>query len=255
MANLYTGKMAAIFDAMYQTFIDYDQEYKFYNNLIQANNCNSILEIGSGTGNLAKRFQKNNQNYIGLDYSISMIDIAQERNKNCVFIHGDMREFELENPVDAILITGRSTSYLINNEDINNTFTSLSKNLNDDGIIIFDFIDANRFIPFTKENQTILHEATYEGINYIRESHWKTTSLENFMLEWNAQYYTIKNGEKEIISDDFSTVRVFTLNEMELFLYLNNFEIIKTIDRKTYAYDTFVIVAKKKCHKKNPKRT
>jgi SAM-dependent methyltransferase len=184
-----------------------------------------------------------------------MIDIAQERNKNCVFIHGDMREFELENPVDAILITGRSTSYLINNEDINNTFTSLSKNLNDDGIIIFDFIDANRFIPFTKENQTILHEATYEGINYIRESHWKTTSLENFMLEWNAQYYTIKNGEKEIISDDFSTVRVFTLNEMELFLYLNNFEIIKTIDRKTYAYDTFVIVAKKKCHKKNPKRT
>jgi ubiquinone/menaquinone biosynthesis C-methylase UbiE len=67
MANLYTGKMAAIFDAMYQTFIDYDQEYKFYNNLIQANNCNSILEIGSGTGNLAKRFQKNNQNYIGLD--------------------------------------------------------------------------------------------------------------------------------------------------------------------------------------------
>jgi hypothetical protein len=33
---------------------------------------------------------------------------------------------------------------------------------------------------------------------------------------------------------------------MQLFLYLNNFEIIKTIDRKTYAYDTYVIVAKKK---------
>jgi hypothetical protein len=27
-------------------------------------------------------------------------------------------------------------------------------------------------------------------------------------------------------------------------LYLNNFEILKTIDRKTYAYDTYVIVAK-----------
>ncbi|MNY67984.1 hypothetical protein D3C86_2056750 [compost metagenome] len=66
------------------------------------------------------------------------------------------------------------------------------------------------------------------------------------MLEWTAQYYTLVDGKKEIIENDFSTVRVFTLNEIQLFLYLNNFDIIKTIDRKTYAYDTFVIVAKKR---------
>jgi ubiquinone/menaquinone biosynthesis C-methylase UbiE len=246
MANLFNGKMAAIFDAMYQTFIDYDEEYEFYNRLIQEKKCNSVLEIGSGTGNLAKRFQEHNQDYKGLDYSQSMIEIAQERNKDSIFIHGDMRNFELDNPVDAIIITGRSTSYLINNEDIIDTLESVSRNLNPEGILIFDFIDANRFIPFIKENKTILHEAVHEGINYIRESHWETTPLENFMLDWSAQYYTIMNDEKEIILDDFSTVRVFTLNEIELFLYLNNFEIIKTIDRKTYAYDTYVIMAKKK---------
>jgi SAM-dependent methyltransferase len=243
--NLFTGKMAAIFDAMYQTFINYDEEYEFYNSLIQEKNCKSILEIGSGTGNLAKRFQENNQDYKGLDYSQSMIAIAQERNKNSLFIHGDMRNFELEKPVDAVIITGRSTSYLINNEDILDTFESVYKNLNQNGVLIFDFIDANRFIPFIKENQSILHEAAYEGINYIRESHWETTPLENFMLNWSAQYYKIADNKKEILLDDFSTVRVFTLNEIELFLYLNNFEIIKTIDRKTYAYDTYVIMAKK----------
>lgn len=246
MANLYDGKMAAIFDAMYQTFIDYDQEYHFYNSLIQENNCKTILEIGSGTGNLAKRFQENNQDYMGLDYSQSMIAIAKERNKNSSFIHGDMRAFELEKPVDCILITGRSTSYLITNEDVNNTFSSICKNLNKDGIVIFDFIDANRFIPFAKENQAIIHQAEYEKIKYYRNSNWKPTSSENFMLEWTAQYYTLKKDEKEIIADDFSTVRVFTLNEVQLFLYLNGFEIIKTIDRKTYAYDTYAILARKK---------
>jgi SAM-dependent methyltransferase len=245
MANLYIGEMAAIFDAMYQTFIDYDEEYEFYNTLIQEKKCNSILEIGSGTGNLAKRFQQNNQNYLGLDYSQSMIDIAQERNKNSIFIQGDMRNFVLDNPVDAIIITGRSTSYLTNNEDVIDTFESVYKNLSPNGILIFDFIDANRFIPFVKENQTILHEAAYEGIKYIRESHWETTPMENFMLDWSAQYYKIVDNEKEILLDDFSTVRVFTLNEMQLFLYLNNFEIVKTIDRKTYAYDTYVIMARK----------
>ncbi|MRX39819.1 methyltransferase domain-containing protein [Flavobacterium sp. LC2016-23] len=247
MANLYDGKMAAIYDAMYQTFVNYDEEYAFYNNLIQENNCSSILEIGSGTGNLAKRFEENNQNYLGLDYSESMIEIAKERNKNCAFIQGDMRDFKLDQPVDAILITGRSTSYLITNNDINKTFDALYKNSKEHGIIIFDFIDANRFIPFIKENLLITHEAAYENVNYKRDSHWDVNqSLENFMLDWSAEYYTVVNGKKEVIENDFSTVRVFTRNEIELFLYLNNFEILKTIDRKTYAYDTYVIVAKKK---------
>ncbi|TCN52041.1 class I SAM-dependent methyltransferase [Flavobacterium circumlabens] len=247
MANLYDGKMAAIYDAMYQTFVNYDEEYAFYNTLIQENNCSSILEIGSGTGNLAKRFDENKQNYQGLDYSESMIEIAKERNQNCSFIQGDMRDFTLDNPVDAILITGRSTSYLISNSDINRTFDSLYKNSSDNGIIIFDFIDANRFIPFIKENLLITHEADYENVNYKRDSHWDINdSQENFMLDWSAEYYTVVSGKKEVIENDFSTVRVFTLNEIELFLYLNNFEILKVIDRKTYAYDTYVIVAKKK---------
>ncbi|WP_343697470.1 class I SAM-dependent methyltransferase [Flavobacterium sp.] len=247
MANLYDGKMAAIYDAMYQTFVNYDEEYNFYNNLIENNKTSSILEIGSGTGNLAKRFNQNNQNYQGLDYSEDMISIAKERNKDCIFNKGDMRDFKLDNPVDSILITGRSTSYLISNDDVNRTFDSVHKNLNPNGILIFDFIDANRFIPFTKENPIIIHEAEYENVQYIRESHWDTNNaLENFMLEWTAKYYAVENGEKKIIENDFSTVRVFTRNEIELFLYLNNFEILQTIDRKTYAYDTYVIVAQKK---------
>ncbi|MFT5244377.1 MAG: ubiquinone/menaquinone biosynthesis C-methylase UbiE [Psychroserpens sp.] len=246
MATLYDGKMAAIYDAMYQRFVDYDEEYDFYNSFIQGNNCKTILEIGSGTGNLAKRFKEHGHDYIGLDYSKSMISIAQERNENCTFIQGDMRDFNLEKQVDAIIITGRSTSYLTTNEDVNETFASLFNNISQEGIIVFDFIDANRFIPYINENQKIIHKADSEGINYIRESHWETTTLDNFMVEWNAKYYTVINEKKDLIANDFSTVRVFTLNEIQLFLYLNNFEIIKTIDRKTYAYDTYVIVAKKR---------
>jgi SAM-dependent methyltransferase len=204
------------------------------------------LEIGSGTGNLAKRFKENQQDYTGLDYSESMIAIARERNKNCTFIQGDMRDFNLEKKVDAIIITGRSTSYLTTNEDVNETFASLFNNITEDGIIVFYFIDANRFIPFINENQKIIHQAAHEGTTYIRESKWETTSLDNFMVEWDAKYYIFIGGKKDLIANDFSTVRVFTVNEIQLFLYLNNFEIIKTIDCKTYAYDTYVIVAKKK---------
>jgi ubiquinone/menaquinone biosynthesis C-methylase UbiE len=37
-----------------------------------------------GTGNLAKRFKKNQQDYTGLEYSQSMIAIAQKRNETAL---------------------------------------------------------------------------------------------------------------------------------------------------------------------------
>jgi hypothetical protein len=69
--------------------------------------------------------------------------------------------------------------------------------------------------------------------------------MENFMLDWTAKYYITNDTENILIATDYSTVRVFILNEIQLFLYLNNFEILKTIDKKTYAYNNYVIVAKK----------
>ncbi|WP_310555507.1 class I SAM-dependent methyltransferase [Flavobacterium sp.] len=246
MASLYDGEMAKVYDLMYQTFVDYDEEYHFYNTLIVKNNCKNVLEIGSGTGNLAKRFYENNFDYLGLDFSQDMINIAKERNPNVTFIQSDMRNFSLTKKKDSIIITGRTTSYLITNEDVNGTFASVYRNLSENGIFCFDFIDANRFIPYTIENKLIVHHAEYDGIKYYREGNWEIATLENFMLDWTANYYTLTNDIKTLIGSDLSTVRVFTLNEIQLFLYLNNFEIIETIDRKTYAYDTYVIVAKKK---------
>jgi hypothetical protein len=67
--------------------------------------------------------------------------------------------FQSWKQVDAIIITGRSTSYLTTNDDLNETFASLFNNITEEGIIAFDFIDANRFIPYINENQKIIHKA------------------------------------------------------------------------------------------------
>lgn len=246
MASLFNDKMAEIYDVMYQNFVDYDEEFSFYQRIIQTHGSTSILELGCGTGNLALRFFQNKQDYIGLDASEDMLAIAQKRTSKSTFLLGDMREFDLDSPVDAILITGRSTSYLLSNEDVYYCFDSVAQNLTPDGLFVFDFIDANRYIPYTETHPLISHQAEYNGTTYYRDSQWKTTTADNFMMEWTALYYTESEGEKVIISEDFSTVRVFTLNEIQLFLHLKSFEIIEIIDRKTYAYDTYVIIAKKR---------
>jgi capsular polysaccharide biosynthesis protein len=57
----------AIYD-MYQTFVDYDEEYAFYNAFIQENNCKTILEIGSGTAIWPNDLKKTSK-ITGLEYT------------------------------------------------------------------------------------------------------------------------------------------------------------------------------------------
>jgi ubiquinone/menaquinone biosynthesis C-methylase UbiE len=111
MSNLYND-LATIYDKMYQTFIDYEEEYHFYNHLIQQFQKTNVLEIGSGTGHLAKYFHAANFDYLGLDYSIEMIEIAKSRVPNIAFLQGDMRHFFLKKPIESVIITARTISYL-----------------------------------------------------------------------------------------------------------------------------------------------
>lgn len=78
MDNLYSD-FTKKYEAMYQTFID-DEEYLFYSQILKKYKKDNLLEIGSGTGNLAHHFSQNNFDYQGLDYSEVMIKMAKSKN-------------------------------------------------------------------------------------------------------------------------------------------------------------------------------
>ena len=58
MHELYDTNLAKVYDEIYQGFIDYPQEYKFYKNICQRYGASNILEIACGTGNLTPFFIK-----------------------------------------------------------------------------------------------------------------------------------------------------------------------------------------------------
>ena len=66
---------------MYQHIFDYDEEYNFYDSILKKNNCTNILEIGCGSGMLARRFLKNGYSYLGLDLFNEMLNIARNEVK------------------------------------------------------------------------------------------------------------------------------------------------------------------------------
>lgn len=246
MTNLYNNKLSSTYDNMYQGFIDYTLEYNFYAGICSKYKSSTILEIACGSGNLAKPFSQNFNSYTGLDISDSMLDIATKRYPMGTFIKGDMRSFKSSTLYDSILITGRSTSYLISDKDILNTFDVIMNSLEKSGVFIFDFIDAARFVPFVDENKYITHKSEYNGKQYYRKSEWvnKKKSSAN-LINWKADYFGIEQDKHSFIGNDTSTFRCFTKDEIKLLLSKKGFQILELIDRKTYAFDSYVAVCKK----------
>jgi SAM-dependent methyltransferase len=245
MQSLYTDGFEHIYDAMYQTFIDYDAEFMFYNAIKEKHAKKQILELGCGSGNLARKFIQAEVDYTGLDLSEAMVTLSCEKNPKGTFIQGDITNFSLDKKVDFTIITGRTTSYLLTNEDVSNALKSIADNLEKDGILCFDFIDASRFFKDIKGGKKVEHSATLNGKQYYRESYLKETTQNNFMFSWDAVYYQDNMDASNIITKDASVVRAFTKEEWELLLYLNGFKVLEFIDRKSYFFDTYVVVAKK----------
>lgn len=244
MSNLYHD-LAGVYEAMYQSFIDYEAEFHFYSGILNNYQKTSILEIGSGTGNLAQYFCKHDFTYSGLDYSPDMIALARAKGIDASFTVGDMRSFELDQRFESVIMAGRTISYLLLNEEVMQTFSNSFRHLLPKGVLCFDFIDASQFIPSLIKEKTIEHEATFDGIHYRRKSDWKVQLDTGMGLDWDATYFkNTANGWVEI-GTDHSSIRTFTLHEIEIFLALNHFQINEVIARPSYAFPTYVIVAQR----------
>jgi ubiquinone/menaquinone biosynthesis C-methylase UbiE len=239
--------LASLYDSMYQTFINYDEEYFFYKNLIAPFQPKSILEIGCGTGQLAYRFHQNVKNteggkidYTGLDFSDDMLKIARKRSPNTDFRQGDMTRLKLDKKFDAILITGRTLSYITKNKGLTDTFKGIHKTLKPKGVLIFDVIDAFEFIKNMDEKEVVTHHATHENTRFKRESRYKKNLKEGWTWDWSSTFFTQNEGVFTEIAHDKATLRAFLEQEIRLFLELCGFELKNVLRQKTYAFETLV---------------
>jgi SAM-dependent methyltransferase len=224
MTKLYST-LASIYHEMYQHVFDYDKEYSFYNSILKKNNCRSILEVGCGSGMLARRFLKNGYKYLGVDLFNEMLNIARDEINVDAFIQSDMRNLSFEQKFDSILITGRSLAYVTENKGIIDTLSGIRKLLEDKGVFVFGIFEANGiFDNFGDFEQDIQHN----NKRIRRLSKLKKNLETGWTYDWYAKYIIEENG---IVSeyDDLTTLRAFTKDEILLFLKLTGFRVKELI--------------------------
>ncbi len=237
MTQLYST-LATVYHEMYQHVFDYDQEFEFYDKLLRRNNCRKILEIGCGSGMLARRFVLNGYDYLGLDLYDEMLAIARAEVPSGRFIQCDMRNLAFDGEFDAVLITGRSIAYVTENKGILDTLNGVCLALRDHGMFVFGVFEANGiFDNFNDFEQEIRH-----GNKTIRRiSTMKMNLATGWTYDWHAKYLIGQEGVQTEY-EDLTTLRAFTGDEILLFLKLTGFVTTEVINEAK----TMTFIAEKK---------
>lgn len=236
MTQLYST-LANIYHQIYQHIFDYDKEFVFYDAILKRNNCQKVLEVGCGSGMLARRFIDHGYDYLGVDLFNEMLEIARSEAQSDRFIQCDMRSLAFNNQFDAVLITGRSIAYVIENQGIQDTLVGVFKSLKNNGILVFDVFEASGiFDNFNDFEQNF--EINDRKIK--RVSKLKMNLATGWTYDWHAKYIIEQNGETTEY-DDITTLRAFTKDEISLFLKLTGFKIKEIIEEPK----TFTIIAEK----------
>lgn len=102
-----------------------------------------VLDMGCGTGNLTMELAACGYDMIGIDNSQEMLSCAlikrEKAGLDILYLHQDMREFELYGTVEAVVCICDSINYILEYDELVQVFSLVNNYLEPGGIFIFDF--------------------------------------------------------------------------------------------------------------------
>lgn len=140
-----------------------------------------LLELGCGTGSMTQLLAKQGFDMIGIDNSIEMLEIAQEKaikdNFDILYLNQDMREFELYGTVNACVSICDSMNYILELDDLAEVFRLANNYLEPSGYFIFDLNTEYKYqtqmadftIAEDKEDHSFIWENYYDEAEKINE--------------------------------------------------------------------------------------
>jgi SAM-dependent methyltransferase len=144
---------------------DYADEAAFFKRLFQAENAKTILELGSGGGNVAW-FLKKDFTLTLTDISGEMLTESKKQNPELEHIEGDMRALRLGKTFDGVLIHD-AIMYMTSEEDLRAALVTAYEHCKPGGavVIVPDWV-AETFRPHTT------HEGEDAGERGVRYLEW-----------------------------------------------------------------------------------
>jgi SAM-dependent methyltransferase len=208
--------LAAGYDLV-MAHVDYDQWAAYLFELLRrhGSGVETVVELGGGTGSLARRLQPlGDYRYVLTDGSAAMLSRA--RNKlgpsspiRCVqadFTAVSLEDLGLAAPVDAVLLVYDGLNYLLEEPDVAALFRSVHGLLRPGGVAI---VDQSTPANSEERNDDFVDEGGREDFSYVRESTYDPDTRRHetvFTLTVDGKHRTERHVQRAYAQDEIRSM-------------------------------------------------
>ncbi|MBS4032489.1 MAG: class I SAM-dependent methyltransferase [Clostridiales bacterium] len=173
----------------------------------------SALDLACGTGNTTVALAEKGYIVTGLDLAEKMLEIAHQKVKKLPITlrQDDMRIFTLPQQVGLVTAFQDGLNYLLSEDDLRQTFLTVSRTLLPEGLFIFDINCVNK-LPASGSDVAYVETDKFTLIwetSFVTESVWEI-SVTGFISQGEGLYRRFQEVHRE---------RVITEQEVEAALH------------------------------------
>ena len=195
-----------------------------------------VLDLACGTGSMTLQLAARGYDMIGIDGSADMLAEAYNRAEGrpgILFLHQDMRSFELYGTVGAITCCLDSLNYLLSPDDLSRCFACVHNYLDPNGLFLFDMNTPYKFEHVYSDNAYVLEdelvwdEGTEDEERAAVFCGWQNTyHPESRICDFDLSLFEeLPNGAYRR-ADEHQQERCYTLEEVKKALHDNRLELI-----------------------------
>ncbi|MBL0387325.1 class I SAM-dependent methyltransferase [Tumebacillus sp. ITR2] len=155
-----------------------------------------IADLGCGTGKLTHELFQRGYTVTGVDLSEEMLMIAQSKverpSPKLRFLCQDLRELKLPERVDLAVSFCDSLNYILEREDLRETFARVRQNLKPDGCFLFDVHSVYKLRE--KLGNNVFYEDNDE-VTYLWQSRYDE---EKQLVEYDITFFALEDEEEEL---------------------------------------------------------
>lgn len=192
---------------------------------------NLILDLGCGTGTLTEMMADAGYDMLGIDMSTDMIQIAMEKREesgnDIMYLCQDMRELELYCTVGTVICICDSINYVLEPEEVVETFRRINNYLYPKGLFIFDF---NTDYKYAKVIGDTTIAENREDCSFIWENYYDEDSHIN---EYDLTIFVREEDQLFRRFEETHYQRGYVLEEMRAFVEEAGLEFVCAIDGDT----------------------
>ena len=195
---------------------------------------NLVVELGCGTGSFTQVMKNLGYDIMGIDMSPEMLNLARQKSADAgldiMYLEQDMRELDLYCTAGTIVSVCDSVNYVLEDEEIIETFRLVNNFLYPGGVFIFDFNTLFKYRDVIGDT-TIAENR--DDCSFIWDNYYDDDSHIN---EYDLTIFAKVDSEKELFARSVEThyQRGYTLDEMKGFVEAAGLSFVTAIDADTH---------------------